>query len=87
MPFPRFDFFFRGAILPSRGAILRGGLFCHPGELFCCTELDGPNGTFLETLDEIKRIFSSKYLYFEDEVDVKYPFLIISLGSETDLVI
>ena len=31
--------------------------------------------------------FSSKYLYFEDEVDVKYPFLIASLGSETDLVI
>ena len=30
---------------------------------------------------------SSKFLCFEDEMDVKYPFLIVSLDSETDLVI
>ena len=31
--------------------------------------------------------FFIKNLYFEDELDVKYPFLIVYLGSETDLVI
>ena len=37
-------------------------------------------GSYLDTLRG-QRIFSSKYLYFEDEVDVKYPFLIASVGA------
>ena len=43
--------------------------------------------SFSRFIFERSEDFSSKYLYFEDEVDVKYPFLIVSLGSETDLVI
>ena len=35
--------FFQGSYFAIQGSYFAGGLFCHPGELFCCTELDGPN--------------------------------------------
>ena len=42
-------FFFQGSYFAIQGSYFAGGLFCHPGELFCCTELDGPNGIFHHT--------------------------------------
>ena len=42
--------FFQGSYFAIQGSYFAGGLFCHPGELFCCTELDGPNGRYITIL-------------------------------------